>query len=688
MKPKIVKGIIIATAVTTWLIVVLFHVLQFGALTIFEQADDGTYPTLPGYRIAFALFLLCNAIFVGRSFDKIEKLDVITLLWKLFMIGMGGITLILLTIILNNTTQSYTLARYLGPIFFSIGLYAFLIFFLSAVFIFRRFVLYQRTKRRVRGWTAYLGLTGFALLLGVFPLAPSFGMLYYVFVAVYVILILLLAANVRWIAYLNFNQKLRALGLFSLIVVVGITYLIATFRFPLELDIPIDVLPGYLFLRIITIFPFIYSVFAILVLFFNLPTSSIFELNSLEIASYSKINQAIQSNLDFTEIMNSLLDASVLAGNARAGWLEMISESTGQSELFIRKRIGQKEIKEIKQDQSITEKVLKDQKYYLVKNMRKHKVFRNNSSRYKCMLVVPIMSSSQTYGAIYIVNELPNSFEDVTIQSITNFAEQAGIALENAKLVKRSIEMERYQEQLKIAKDVQQQLLPHNLPTTRDISFNAKNDNASEVGGDYFDVIECKPGRFKVAIGDVSGKGTTAAFYMAEIKGIFHALARTNMTPTEFMNTSNQALVACMQKGFFVTLTYLDIDTQKKEIQLIRAGHCPAFYYNSQEDRICMMREGTLGLGIVKGSIFKSYNQEPQTIQYNSGDMLLLYTDGIIEARNEEGEEFGYQRLKNIFTAHRNMESEQLTTSIVDGVKDFTHSDLEDDYTVLAIKFI
>ncbi|MEM6765276.1 MAG: GAF domain-containing SpoIIE family protein phosphatase [Bacteroidota bacterium] len=688
MKPKIVKGIIIATAITTWLVVVLYHILQFGALTIFEPSDNGIYPTLPGYRIAFALFLLSNSFFIARSFQKIEKLDVITLLWKLFMIGMGGITLILLTIILHNTTQSYTLARYLDPIFFSVGLYAFLLYFLSAIFIFRRFVLYQRTKRRVRGWTVYLGLSGIALLAGVFPIPSSFTPLYYFFTGIYILLILLLSANVRWIAYLNFNQKLRALGLFSLVVVVGITYLIASFRFPLQLDIPLGILPGLFFLEIIIIFPFIYSVFAILVLFFNLPTSSIFELNSLEIASYSKINQAIQSNLDFTEIMNSLLDASVLAGNARAGWLEMISEKNGQSELFIRKRIDLADIKEIKQDQALTEKVLKEQKYFLVKNMRKHKLFRNNASRYKCMLVVPIMSSSQTYGAIYIVNELPNSFEDVTIQSISNFAEQAGIALENAKLVKRSIEMERYQEQLKIAKDVQQQLLPNTLPTTRAISFNAQSENASEVGGDYFDVLESNPGRFKVAIGDVSGKGTTAAFYMAEIKGIFHALSRTDMDPISFMNTSNQALVACMQKGFFVTLTYLDIDTSKKEVKMVRAGHCPAFYYSSVEDKICMMREGTLGLGIVNGSIFKSYNQDPQVIHYQPGDMMLLYTDGIIEARNEEGEEFGYHRLKNIFTAHRNQESEELTTSIVNGVKDFTHSDLEDDYTVLAIKFM
>ncbi len=669
-----------------WLILLVYHVSRFG---VEDYATDYMTPlSLFQYRITFACFLAVTTFAIGRVFSKIEKLNVLTLLWRLFMIGILGITGILLLIILRNYTQYSALSDYLDPVFFSVALYILLGFFLSALFIFRRFILYQRTITRLRGWYLLMGLLGLMLLTNVYPSIFSYYSFGYIIFILYLIAVLIMAANVRWISYLNFNQKLQSLGIFSLILVLIVAYIFVAIRFPEALEIAVSEVPGQFFILCIIIFAIIYSTFSILVLFFNLPTSSIFELQSLEIASFHNINQAIQSNLDFTDIMNSLLDASVLAANAKSGWLEMMNEETGESEVKLCKRITLEEIEVLTRGQKLTEKVLKDRKYYLIRNTRSLRLKRKIDSKFRCLLCIPILSNSQQYGAIFIANELTQSFEDVTIESVVSFAEQAGIALENAKLVKDSIEMERYREQLKIAKDVQNQLLPKHLPKNANIEFHSLNENAFEVGGDYYDVIGNGDDLFKIAIGDVSGKGTTAAFYMAEIKGIFHALTRMNLSPKKFIEITNQALSDCMQKGSYMTLTYLEINTAENQIELIRAGHCPTFYYNSKTDNICMLRDGTLGLGIVRNGAFKNYIGESQQLIYSRGDVLLLYTDGIVEARNEEGVEFGYDRVKDIFFKNRHRESKYLASQIVQEVKNFSQNDLQDDYTILIIRFL
>lgn len=669
------------------MLLLTFHLMQ-QVVAMFPE--DGISVLVGGfwYKITLIGFLLTNVIFIGRLFANIEKLHVTTLLWRLFMIGMIGITAIMFITFANKMTAGMVIHKYLGPIFFGLVLYALIIFFLSAVFIYRRFILYPRTRRKMVIWRIFLGFIGFSLLLILNGSWFSMGIYILVTYVPFGIIALLLSANVRWIAYLNFNQKLRALGLFGLILIVIITYVIAADRLPEQLGTSFN---GYVrleFFNYIILFSAIYSIFSILVLFFNLPTSSIFEMQSFEIASFSKINHAIQANFDQGDIMNTLLDASVMAANAKAGWIEMISEESGESEVKICKNITVKETRMFRHDYDLTEKIISDKKHILIKNTRRNRSLRMKETRFKCLLGVPIVSNNQAYGVIYVANELVNSFEDVTVQSLVSFAEQAGIAMENAKLVRNSIELERYQEQLKIAKEVQNQLLPRNLPYSDKVEFVAMSENAYEVGGDYFDVIQAKDHIFRVAIGDVSGKGTTAAFYMAETKGIFHALGRLDLGVKQFVCTANQALSECMQKGFFMTLTYLEIDTKRQSLEMVRAGHCPSFYYDSVKDEIAILRDGTLGLGIIRGGTrFGDFFKETQKIQYNPGDMLVLYTDGIVEVRDSEGVEFGYDRLKKVIEENKQATSSEVAASIVDSVKNFAHADMDDDYTVLIIRF-
>lgn len=670
---------------------ILLSVLLWLSLTSFHVYQQSLYSVSSGevvvgkfqYQLTLAAFFLVNTLLVGRVFDRIEKLDVPVLMWRLFILGMIGVGIIMIITLVHPLLGARPSAPQIMGIFYCIGLYVMLLFFLSTTFIFRRFIFYPRTRRKQLGWRIFLAFLAISLIFQVNSLGIVTAGAYLPFLVV----VVFLSTNVRWSAYLNFNQKLRVLGLFGLLVLVVATYIIAGTRLPAQMNVFIPEGFTIIFLNYLIIFTISYMLFSILVLFFNLPTTSIFERESIEIASFHKINQAIQSNLDFTEIINTLLDASVMASSARAGWIELLSEQTGAPEVKIYKRTNLKEIEDIKQNHALALQVIEDRKALLIRNLQRQRDYKGYEGKYRCLLVVPILSHSQAYGAIFVVNELASSFEDVTTNTLTTYAEQAGMALENAELIKNSIEMERYQEQLKIAKEVQDQLLPRQLPLTREIEFVAMSENAQEVGGDYFDVFQPREGVYRVAIGDVSGKGTTAAFYMAELKGIFHALTRLELSAKDFIITANQALSDCMQEGFFLSLTYLQVDTVARKVSWLRAGHCPAFLYRKASSSIEMLREGTLGLGIVRNEGFRNFVGEPECFTYEAGDFLVLYTDGITEARNEELEEYGYDRLTETITMYANLSTAELAARIVNSVKDFTHSDLQDDYTVLIIRF-
>jgi serine phosphatase RsbU (regulator of sigma subunit) len=297
------------------------------------------------------------------------------------------------------------------------------------------------------------------------------------------------------------------------------------------------------------------------------------------------------------------------------------------------------------------------------------------------------MTSRKPVGVIYLLNELAGSFEEATVLSMVSMTEQSGISIENAELVARSIDLEVYREQLRMAKTFQKQILPTALPGTDQIEFFVISQEAEEIGGDFYDVTQ-KGNNYKIAIGDVSGKGTTAAFYMAETKGIFQALTQLEMGVRDFILTANKALSKCLRRGSFMTLTYLDIDMERKQFEILRAGHCETLYFDNKADKLSTLVGGGPGLGIVRNDSFADFMQEPEVHSFSPGDLLILVTDGIIEARNADKEEFTFERLQEIVSRLRRTDSRLIAETLVQQVKAFTGGKIEDDYSILVIKFL
>ena len=254
-------------------------------------------------------------------------------------------------------------------------------------------------------------------------------------------------------------------------------------------------------------------------------------------------------------------------------------------------------------------------------------------------------------------------------------------------MLQSAIENERYREELKIAKRVHESLLPSTLESNQKFEITAYSKPADEVGGDYYDTHRISDHKFALIIGDVSGKGTSAAFNMSQMKGVFHSLAQIDLDPKEFVFKANDALGRCLERTSFITLSYFILDTEEGVIQFSRAGHCPSLYYHRSQSKVEFLKSKGLGLGIIRNKEYCNYVEVNQ-LNYQPGDVLVLYTDGVTEAKDPENREFGYDRLKSIVQKNIDKSVDDIQKAIIDGVWEFTSVDeIEDDFTTMILKF-
>ncbi len=188
------------------------------------------------------------------------------------------------------------------------------------------------------------------------------------------------------------------------------------------------------------------------------------------------------------------------------------------------------------------------------------------------------------------------------------------------------------------------------MPEVQGFQLEGFCRSAQEVGGDYFDFFQLDESRLGIVIADVSGKGTSASFYMAEIKGMMLQLASRIQSPGELMSEINQHLYVNVDRQLFVTMIYGILDRSTREFRFARAGHNSLLFICSDQSHQLMTPSG-IGLGLDEGELFQRKIVESK-IKLSKGDMLVFYTDGITEAMNEKFEEFGEERLVQFFLHH------------------------------------
>jgi sigma-B regulation protein RsbU (phosphoserine phosphatase) len=257
-------------------------------------------------------------------------------------------------------------------------------------------------------------------------------------------------------------------------------------------------------------------------------------------------------------------------------------------------------------------------------------------------------------------------------------------------LLRQAEEKKRLEEELRIARAIQMSLLPRGQLAIPGLSISALCVPAREVGGDYYDFFPLGDDRLGVLIADVSGKGTSAALYMAELKGLMLSLSRTCPSPRQLMLTANQIISANLDSRSFITMTYAVIDLASRTMAYARAGHTPLIWRKERdgEPRVEVLSPDglVLGLRIDGGEMFERLLTDV-VLPLDRGDVLLFFTDGISEAMNADSDLFGEARLARLVEEHGHLPTDELRERILREIEAFVAgAPQHDDMTMILMK--
>ncbi|MCK6616976.1 MAG: SpoIIE family protein phosphatase [Cyclobacteriaceae bacterium] len=665
--------------------------LFFTDLSVVFSIKTGIQPDMPVWMpgLLFNIYLLSLYYYYKLKIDRDEILNFVDLLWRVFATGLVATVVSLalrLIEFLPGTSRLVSHFLYL-EITYLITMPLMGGFLIMCFTAWKRLILYQKSKWLFRLWQVFEYGLFLALVYSSFSL-PGLDWLYDVLLAVFVVIGLVLSANTKWVAYLNFKQKWTGL-LLLLLTVFYLIYLFYTSNSQIVAafndERGIVDHRYHLYFLAVFIFVIMYCSFSFLVILFNLPTTSVFEQKLEEVVNFQRISQSIQTEQSEESVYKILLETSVSTVFADAAWLE-VKDNEHHHRLFTY-RISEKEAGDIinhLKNNHVTG--ILEQAQDKTKNLSKH-LSSLRGSRFRSILAFPIYVKGDNIGTLALLKELSDGFNKEMTKIVSTFANQAGISIENFRLMEEALQSERYKEELKIAKMVQKSLLPEVLERDTDFEMAAFSESADEVGGDYYDTLRVTENEVALVIADVSGKGTTAAFHMSQMKGIFHSLAQQGIRPEEFMIRANNALTRCLERGSFISATFFVIDTHKKIIRYARAGHCPVLYYHADTGKAEYLKDRGVALGMVRNSSYANFIGANE-VHYKPGDIMVLYTDGITESKSSKGEEFGYDRLITCLLEVPDKPAPEIIDHLIARLYEFSGSDnINDDYTALIVKF-
>jgi phosphoserine phosphatase RsbU/P len=274
-------------------------------------------------------------------------------------------------------------------------------------------------------------------------------------------------------------------------------------------------------------------------------------------------------------------------------------------------------------------------------------------------------------------------FTETDFNFLKSLANLAVVTIQKTFFLEERIDKERMEEELSIAKSIQEGLLPDPIPETEGIDLAAKTISSREVGGDYFDVAKTPDGNTIFAIADVTGKGVPAALLMANLQSMLHVLLPVDISLSEATERINNLIFKNTPSDKFITFFWAKYISQHSIFRYVNAGHNPPLLLRKNRSEFEELSDGGLLLGAMQ--TFTPYVQTD--IKLNPGDLLVCYTDGVNEAFDKSGtEEYGEERLKDCIFQNREKTSSEIMKAIETDVNDFTGGHLQDDLTLLLIR--
>ncbi len=302
------------------------------------------------------------------------------------------------------------------------------------------------------------------------------------------------------------------------------------------------------------------------------------------------------------------------------------------------------------------------------------------------IMAVPLIYAHKKIGVLAVTraNGVPFSRNDREV--FASVTEQSSFALGSAVIHAEAHEKRRLESELARASEIQRILLPKTNPELSDYGLAATYRPARHVSGDYYDYIKVDDDHYGVAIADVCGKGISAALIMAMCRSSLRSNYQGHFDPAPVLHQVNDAIYPDIREDMFVSFMYLILERNSNNIAIANAGHEPPLIRRAKTGLVEVPEVPGLAVGVDKGSVFQRVVQN-HTLTLEPGDILLLYTDGIIEAVNRKGDEFGLEKFMESFQQSKGTTADEILNSIMKDLESFTTgTQATDDITLIAIE--
>lgn len=305
----------------------------------------------------------------------------------------------------------------------------------------------------------------------------------------------------------------------------------------------------------------------------------------------------------------------------------------------------------------------------------------------RTIMVAPLIAHGRTLGVLAVVNKRGvGAFQQHDLDLLVSLADQAASTVELVRLSEENMEKQRMEQELKLAHNIQQMLLPDKCPQPEGFSIAAFSAPALEVGGDYYDFIwvDDEERYLGIAIADVSGKGIPGALIMTVVRCSMRATAPGNYSPRDVLMRLNERVYADTGENVFVTITYGILDVIKHTFTFSRAGHEPLVMVSPQS-RLSLKSPVGIAMGLVESDLFSIIEEEEVT--FRAGDLAVLYTDGVVEAMDKQNDEYGQSRFFDLIERNRTCRPREVIEKTLDDINQFIgERPQHDDITLVAIR--
>lgn len=411
-------------------------------------------------------------------------------------------------------------------------------------------------------------------------------------------------------------------------------------------------------------------------------------LNRLE--TLYQVSQALGSTLDLDTLLNEVIDQVIAVTGAERGFL-MLGDESDELQFRVARGIDHETIEapEFQVSRGVLERVAEDKDPLLTMDAQSEDWLSGRESvhslKLRSIMCVPLQVKGNMLGLVYVDNRLhAGMFEPDDLDLLQAVASTSAVAIENARLHLLEVEQARLERELEVARQVQTSLIPVEAPQVEGYEIAGLWRAAREVAGDFYDFVPRGDDELTIVIGDVAGKGVPAAFFMALARTTMRACLAVDTSTAACVERANRLICADASSGMFVTLYCIGLHPKRQEVTCASAGHNPPLWVQAAKGEVSHLPKGSIPLGIEE-----TFEYSQSEVKLEPGDLILLYTDGVVDTINSASEFFEEERLSEILKSNAERPLEEVLNAIRDAVDEFAgEMPPYDDMTLVAVRYL